>query len=75
MGKLKSQTNNTFCVLNAQSVCAFARVNCAEYAQILPQTFENIAQTTLSTLLVGVKHLSALAFSLWSGEGGDAMCQ
>ena len=64
MGKLKSQANNTFCVLNAQSVCAFAR-----------EDSETTAHTALSTLLVGVKHLSSLAFSLRSGEGGDAMCQ
>ena len=73
MSKLMTQANNNFCVLNAQSVCDFARVDHKVSAQNLVQQAYNNIQT--SRVFWGVKPLSALAFSLQKGKGGDAMCQ
>ena len=73
MSKLMTQANNNFCVLNAQSVCDFARVDHKVSAQnLVQQTYNNIQ--TSRVFGGGVKPLPALAFSLQKGKGGDAMC-
>ena len=46
MSKLMTQANNNFCVLNAQSVCDFARVDHKVSAQNLVQQAYNNIQTS-----------------------------
>ena len=64
MSRQITQANMDFCVLNAQSVCAFARVNAKEYAQALV----NSAYTTLSTLRGGGRTLISTGFQPATGR-------
>ena len=60
MSKLMTQANNNFCVLNAQSVCDFARVDHKVSAQNLVQQAYNNIQT--SRVFVRGKTLISIGF-------------
>jgi len=60
MSKLMTQANNNFCVLNAQSVCDFARVDHKVSAQNLVQQAYNNIQT--SRVFVRGKILTGIGF-------------